>query len=233
MKIIINDKLIKRNKTIGNVTSIAGLAILASGLILNIRPTNTRTLISFGALIVGFIVAQISTHYVTRFGRSPRFDEIIANNLKKLSYEYSFYVYTGPIPMVLVGPSGLWIPIPVVAGGEISYDKKWRQKGGSFFMKMFGQENIGKPDIEIASNEKQLIEFLQNHLEEGEIPPVSSVLVSLHPKAVIGDVENAPVAIVESGALRRHIRKNDRKTDTEISPAVLQKINAALGGEQQ
>ena len=100
-------------------------------------------------------------------------------------------------------------------------------------MKMFGQENIGKPDIEIASNEKQLIEFLQNHLEEGEIPPVSSVLVSLHPKAVIGDVENAPVAIVESGALRRHIRKNDRKTDTEISPSVLQKINAALGGEQQ
>ena len=119
MKIVINEKLIKRNKTIGNVTSIGGIAILAAGLILNINPTPTRTMISFGALIIGFIVAQISTTYVTRFGRSPRFDEIIANNLSKLSNEYTFYAYSGPVPMLLVGPAGLWIPLPVVAGGEI------------------------------------------------------------------------------------------------------------------
>lgn len=228
MKIVINEKLIKRNKTIGNITSIGGIAILAAGLILNINPTGFRTILSLGALIIGFIVAQVSTHYVTRFGRSPRFDEIIANNLKKLNHEYTFYVYTGPIPMLLVGPSGLWIPLPIVAAGELSYDTKWRQRGGSFFMKLFGQESIGRPDIEIASNEKQVLEFLGKHLEENEIPPLNSILVSLHPKAVIGDVENAPVPIVETSALRRHIRKTDRKTETEISPVVVDKINAAL-----
>lgn len=228
MKIIINEKLIKRNKTIGNITSIGGIAILAAGLILNINPTGFRTILSLAALIIGFIVAQVSTHYVTRFGRNPRFDEIIANNLKKLNHEYTFYVYSGPVPMLLVGPSGLWIPIPIVAAGELSYDTKWRQRGGSFFMKLFGQESIGRPDIEVASNEKQVLEFLNKHLEEHEIPPVNSILVSLHPKAVIGDIENAPVPMVESSALRRHIRKIDRKTEIEIPPVLVDKINNAI-----
>jgi len=231
MKTEINEKLIKRNKTIGNVMSIGGIAILAAGLILNFNPTPQRTLISFGALIVGFIVAQISTTYVTRFARSPRMDEVIAENLSKLNNDYTFYVYTGPIPMLLVGPSGLWIPIPVVASGEISYDKKWRQRGGSFFLKMFGQENIGRPSIEVESNERQLSTFLQKHLDEEEIPLINSVLVSMHPKAVIGDVENAPIPIVETSTLRRFIRKIDRKEATQIPAKTLEKIHKALRSE--
>lgn len=228
MKKVINEKLIKRNKTIGNITSIGGIAILAGGLILNLNPTPFRTMISFGALIIGFIVAQISTHYVNRFARNPRYDEIIAENLSKLNNEYTFYVYSGPVPMLLVGPSGLWIPIPVSASGEISYDKKWRQKGGSFFLKFFGQENIGKPNIEAEGNEKTVISFIDQLFDENEMPPVNSILVSLHPKAVIGDVENAPIPIVESNALRRYIRKMDRKSNFEMSANNLEKINARL-----
>ena len=227
MKKVINEKLIKHNKTIGNVTSVGGIAILAAGLILNINPTPLRTMISFGALIVGFIVAQISTYYVTRFSRSPRFDEIMANNLSKLNNEYTFYVYSSPIPMLLVGPNGLWIHIPVTASGEIYFDKKWRQRGGSFLLKFFGQENIGKPAMDVGSNEKQILSLLEQHLNEDEVPPIRSILVSLHPKAVIGDVENAPTPILEADALRRYIRKVDRK-EQEIPQEVLEKINTFL-----
>jgi len=228
MKLVINEKLIKRNKLIGNITSFVGIAILAAGLILNLKPTTTRTLISFVALIVGFIVAQVSTYFVGRFGRNPRFDEIISDNLSKLNNSYTFYVYRGPVPMLLVGPSRIWITIPIAASGEISYDKKWRQRGGSFLMKLFGQENLGRPSVDVKSREKQIHEFLDKNLEENEIPPVRSILVSFNPKASIGDVENAPTTIVESSALRRGIRKFDRKTDEEIHPDVLEKINKLL-----
>ena len=228
MNKVINEKLIKRNKTIGNVLSISGFAILIGGLILNMKPTPTKTLVSFGALIVGFIVAQISTTYVTRFGRSPRFDEIIADNLSKLNNQYTFYVYNGPVPMLLVGPSGLWIPIPTIAAGEISYDNKWRQRGGSAFMKIFGQESIGKPELEIINQEKLIIDFLKKHVNEEQIPPTNFVLVSMNPKAVIGDVENAPVPIVDISSLRRFIRKNDRKEELKISETLSEKINMAL-----
>jgi hypothetical protein len=230
MKKVINDKLIKRNKMIGNITSVGGIAILAAGLILNFNPTPLRTMISFGALIIGFIVAQISTHYVNRFGRSPRFDEIIADNLSKLNNDYTYFAYSGPVPMILVGPSGMWVPVPVSASGEITYDKKWRQKGGSFLLKFFGQENIGKPDLEAEANERRINELLAQKLDEQEIPPVRSILVSLNPKAVIENVENAPVPMVQVNALRRHIRKVDRKMEAEISKETLQKINSFFGG---
>lgn len=232
MKKVINEKLIKRNKTIGNVTSIVGMVILGGGLVLSLNqdPDSTRTLFSFVALIVGFIIAQVSTYYVSRFSRSPRFDEIIAENLSKLNNQYTFYVYSSPVAMVLVGPSGIWVPIPILASGEIYYDKKWKQRGGSFFLKIFGQENVGKPGLDVQTNEREIYSLLNNHFEKDEMPPVNCVLVSMHPKAIIGDVENAPNPIVEAEALRRLIRKNDRKSEDDIPQDVVNKLNELFVG---
>lgn len=228
MKQITNEKLINRNKKIGNILSIAGIAILVGGLILNFNPNATKTLISFGALIIGFIVAQISTYFVNKFGRSPRFDELISDNLSKLNNNYTFYVYQSPIPMLLVGPAGLWIPIPITASGEIYYDKKWRQRGGGFLLKLFGQENIGRPALDVESHEKSMKDFLSEHLEDEEMPTINSVLVSIHPKATIGDIENAPTPLVQVDALRRYIRRVDRKVEEEIPQETLDRINALL-----
>jgi hypothetical protein len=232
MKQITNDKLITRNKKIGNITSILGIAILIGGLILNINPDPTRTILSLGALIVGFVIAQISTFFVTRFGRSPRFDEIIASNLSKLNNEYTFFVYTSPVPMLLTSPHGIWIPVPVSVGGEIYYDGKWRQKGGNVMLKIFGQENLSKPEKDVAAREAQIRKFLEDNLGMDSIPPINNVLVSLHPKAIIGNVEDAPTPIVEVEALRRTIRKVDRKREEEISPELLNKINDLSNSEK-
>jgi hypothetical protein len=225
MKQITNNKLITRNKKIGNITSILGIAILIGGLILNIKPDPTRTILSLGALIVGFVIAQISTFFVTRFGRSPRYDEIIASNLSKLNNEYTFFVYTSPVPMLLTSPHGIWIPVPVAVGGEIYYDGKWRQKGGNVMLKLFGQENLSKPEKDVAARETQVRKFLEENLGKDSIPPINNILVSLHPKAILGNVEDAPTPIVEVEALRRTIRKVDRKREEEISPELLNKIN--------
>jgi hypothetical protein len=233
MKKVINERLISRNKKIGKVTSIVGIAILIGGLILNFRPSQLTTMISFGALIVGFIIAQISTYFVNKFGRSPRFDEMIADNLSKLNNDYSFYVYRSPIPMLLVGPYGLWIPIPIAASGEIIYDKKWKQRGGSFLYKFFGQENIGRPSLETASQEKQITDYLKQHLDESNLPEVRSILVAVNHNATIGDIENAPTPIVKTDELRRYIRKIDRKVEEEIPEEVLEKINSALANAKK
>ncbi len=230
MNIVINDKLIKRNTTIGKVTSFAGIAILAGGLILSFNPTPTKTLLSFVALIIGFIVAQISTYFVSRFGRSPRFDELIAGNLEKLPKEYTFYVYSSPISMLLVGPAGLWIPIPVAVSGDIYFDKKWRQRGGPFLLKLFGQENLGRPALDIANNEKEIKKFLEKYISEDQMPPIQSILVSMNPDAKIGDISNAPEQLVELAGLRRYIRKVDRKTEEEMPSEQLAKLNEILEG---
>lgn len=229
MNNVINEKLIIRNKKIGNITSIAGMAILVGGLILSFtggENPGRNTILSFSALIVGFVVAQISTAFVNKFGRSPRIDEVVGNNLSKLNNKYTYYVYSSPIPMLLVGPYGIWIPTPVMATGDVSYDKKWKQKGGSFMFKFFGQENIGKPDMDATNNETAVRELLSKHLDEAEMPKINNILVLLNPKANIGDVENAPLPIVKAEALRRYIRSIDRKVEVEIPAETLEKINS-------
>ncbi|QRN83739.1 hypothetical protein JR338_02995 [Chloroflexota bacterium] len=233
MKIVRNDKLIKRNKIIGNVASIAGIAILIFGLIMSFDQNPTKTLISFIALIVGFIIAQLSTYFVTRFGREPRFDQVIANNLSKLSDDYTFYVYSTPVPMVLVGPAAIWIPVTTMAGGEIYYDKKWKQRGGRLMLKIFGQENIGKPAMDIDSNIEVLSKTLGKSLPENKVLPIKGILVSMHPDTIIGNVDEAPNLIVTPDALRRTIRKYDRKEEDGIQPAVLININRALSKEEE
>lgn len=231
MKIVRNDKLIKRNKTIGNVMSIVGIAILVFGLVLSFNPSPTKTLISFIALIVGFIIAQISTYFVTRFARKPRHDEVISTNLAKLGNEYTFYVYSTPIAMALIGPAGIWIPVPTAASGEIIYDKRWKQRGGSFMLKLFGQENVGRPALDIENNEKELRKVLASEMPEEAIPPIKGILVVMNPETTIGDVAGAPELITEAEALRRTIRKYDRKVEDGVSPETLAKINEILGGE--
>jgi len=229
MNLIINEKLIKRNKTIGNVLSIGGIAILGVGLVLNFNPTTVKTLISFGALIIGFIISQISTYYVSRFGRSPRLDEIVTENLNKLGNEYSLYVYSTPVPMLLVGPGGLWMPIPSAATGEVYFDKKWKQHGGSALMKLSGHESIGKPEVDAADNEKNILKVLSEHFEEDQMPPINSAIVLVHPEAKIGDVENAPSLIYKANALRRKIKKFDRDAGITLPQETLDKLNEIFG----
>jgi hypothetical protein len=121
--------------------------------------------------------------------------------------------------------------VPTSAGGEIRYDKRWKQRGGSLMLKMFGQENIGRPAMDIQSNEKEIQKFLSKDLPEDQIPPIKGILVTMNPNATIGDVSDAPDLIVEASALRRTIRKYDRKVEDGASDETLYKINKSLGGE--
>ena len=231
MKIVRNDKLIKRNKTIGNVASVTGIGILVFGLIMSFNQSPVKTLISFIALIVGFIIAQLSTYFVTRFAREPRFDEIIADNLSKLNDNYTFYVYSTPVPMVLVGPAAIWVPVTTMADGEIYFDKKWRQRGGKMFLRLFGQGNIGKPALDVDSSVAEVSKILEKKLNSSQTLPVKGILVSMNPEAIIGDVSAAPTMVVEPGALRRTIRKYDRKEEYAPHSAVVMNIKKAFSRE--
>ncbi len=135
--------------------------------------------------------------------------------------------------MVLVGPAAIWIPVTTMASGEIYYDKKWKQRGGRLMLKIFGQENIGKPAMDIDSNITVLSKTLSKSLPENKILPIKGILVSMNPETKIGDIEEAPNFIVTPDALRRTIRKYDRKDEDGIQPAVLMNINRVLSKEEE
>lgn len=231
MNIIRNDKFIKRNRTIGQICTYGSLIVLILGLVFAFGQDLSRILWSYAALILGFILSQIGMYFTNRFGRNPRFDEIFATALEKIRHEYTFYVYTSPVPMLLVGPCKLWVPIPLTATGKISYvDGKWKQTGGNFLMKFFGQEGLGKPDREALADEEALRSFLVSKgIPEEEQPPIQHILVVLMKKTEVGEVSEAPIPVVEIENLKRYIRRVDREEcEAPLTEEQVQRVNAAL-----
>jgi len=84
MKVITNDRLIKRNSRIGQIATVSGLLVLVGGMVIAFRNPNSAS-ISWLALIAGFALSQIGLYFGNRWGRHPRPDELLDQGLKGLS----------------------------------------------------------------------------------------------------------------------------------------------------
>ena len=180
MKIIKNEKLIKRNSTIGNYLSLGALVVLGIGMYISIKRTDLFPY-ALLALMAGFIMTQIGIYMGTRYGRSPRPDEKLDAGLKGLQNEFSMYHYTTPASHLMVGPAGVWLLFPYHQRGQVTFRKnRWQMSGGGFlqgYMRIFGQEGIGRPDIEIDSDLRLVKNYLMKQLDESRMPEIRSMLV--------------------------------------------------------
>ena len=212
MNIIRNDKIIKRNTMIARYSMFGGLIVLMGGLFLSFRNPQNFSL-SMTALMVGFLLSQVGIFYANRWGRSPRPDEMIDAALKGLDKKYSIYHYTTPAHHLLVGPSGVWIILPYYQRGRISYSNgRWRQRGSNLYLKIFAQEGLGRPDMDIASESEAVMKVLRRELPEESLPQIQAVLVFTNPRAVIEMPEDAspPAETVYLKDLKDTIRKSGK-----------------------
>jgi len=188
-------------------------------------------LYSYICLIVGFLLTQIGINFVNRYGRSPRYDEIFGTAFEKLRHDYTYYVYSSPLPMLLVGPCRIWMPIPVNATGELSYqDGKWVHKTRNRIQKMMGQDSVGKPDKEVAEASAILSKYLTEKGIPAEMhPELKPIMVVYLKETQLIDVSTAPYPVVELEDLKRYIRRVDREACTDpISPEIAGKLHEAL-----
>lgn len=208
MDIITNERLILRNARIGQVTSIVGLVVLAGGMFISFTRPEYFT-ISLIALLLGFGLSQIGIYFGNRWGRRPRPDEILNTALKGLDGRYRLYHYSTPTSHLLVGPAGVWVLMPRHQAGRITYDeakKRWRQKGGNLYLKIFAQENLGRPDLEIGSEIHAVSSYLEGYLPEEDVPEIQAALVLTNEKTEV-DADNAPAPTLDIRKLKDFIRK--------------------------
>jgi hypothetical protein len=226
MKIITNTKLVQRNKRLGQILTFASLAILIGGLVLSINGNPEYISYSYMALILGFMTSQFGIYFTNRFGRSPRPDEKLSAELKGLDDRYSLYHYATAVSHVLVGPSGLWVLMPFHQQGTITYEKgKYKQKGGSLYLKIFAQEGLGRPDKDAQYACDDMQKFLAKRMESDAIPTVNAMLVFTHPKAEVKAPE-APFPTMVSEKMKDFLRKKAK--DNAFTPEFADKINAVL-----
>jgi hypothetical protein len=228
MKILKNEKLIKRNATIGNWTSIAALVILGGGMYISFKRTELFAY-SLIALLVGFTLTQIGMYMGNKFGRSPRPDEKLDAGLKGLQNDFVMYHYTTPASHLLVGPGGVWVVMPYHQRGQVIFKKdRWRMSGGGFlqsYMRIFGQEGLGRPDIEIDREIGSLKKYLAKEMDESEIPEINALIVFTSDDVEI-DGEESPVTAIKLKQVKDFLRQKAK--EKKLSAETLNKLKTAL-----
>jgi hypothetical protein len=216
MKITINENLVNRNARIGRYAGLLGLIILAGGAYISFTKPELIGL-AWIALFLGFATAQIGIYYGNRWGRQPRPFDLISRELKGLEGVYALYHYVTPASHLLVGPAGAWAIFPFYQRGTITYEKgHWRQKGGGLglaYMKIFAQEGLGNPDIQVQSEIDRLQKYLAGKMGEEPLPQLQAVLVFTNEQVNIGDLDDAPYPAIPLKKLKDFIRKA-AKSDT-------------------
>jgi hypothetical protein len=209
MIIVSNERMIRRNSRIAQYTGLVGLFVLLAGVYFFFTQPENFPLI-WATVLIGFVLSQIGIYFTNRWGRRPRPDEHLNSALKGLEASYSIYHYATAVPHMLVGPSGVWVLLPRYQKGRVTYGKgRWRQSGGGFFqsyMRIFGQEGLGRPDLEIQSDLETARRYLAKKMPDQELPPIQAALVFTNEGAQV-EAEGAPTLTVPLKKLREEIRK--------------------------
>lgn len=232
MRIIKNERLIKRNAKIGQYTSFAALAVLGIGMYISLQRADLFVY-AVVALILGFTMTQIGMFYSNRWGRSPRPDEQLDTALKGLPGDTVIYHFVTPVAHLLVGTPGVWVLQTYHQRGKVTYSRnRWRLSGGGFmqaYMSIFGQEGIGRPDVDIEHEVGALKKYLAQHMEEQEIPEIQAALVFTNDTVEI-DAPDAPAPAVKIKQLKDFLRQ--RAKDRPVAPLLLDRIQSVLGPEE-
>jgi hypothetical protein len=225
MKVIINEKLIKRNGRLGQIATFSGLFVLAGGMFVSFRYPN-YSIFAWVALLVGFALSQVGLYFGNRWGRHPRPDERIDLGLKGLNDQFTMYHYSTPAAHLLVGPSGLWVIMPYYQVGKIVYERgRWKQKGGSFiqkYLRAFAQEGIGRPDIDAPAEVESLSRFFKKNIPDQSIPEARPVLVFTNDKVDL-EVGETPILTIPLKKLKETIRKSTK--ENALSPQLIEELN--------
>jgi len=228
MKTIKNKKLIKRNAQIGSWTTLAALVVLGLGMYLSFTRPELFTF-SLIALVLGFTLTQVGMYMGNKFGRSPRPDEKLDAGLKGLQNEFVMYHYTTPVSHLLVGPAGVWVVMPYHQPGEATFKKnRWHMKGGGFlqsYMRIFGQEGLGRPDIEIENEIKALRKYLLKHLDESEIPEINALMVFTNENVEVNG-EGSLVPAMKLKQLKDFVRQKAK--EKKLPADTLNKLKSVL-----
>jgi len=231
MKIIKNEKLIERNGKIGQWTSLAALGVLGLGMYISFAKPELF-IYSVICLLVGFIMTQVGMYMGSRWGRSPRPDEQLDSGLKGLHSEFNMYHYSSPVSHLLVGPSGVWVILPYHQRGSISFEKnRWKMKGGGFlqaYMRIFGQENLGRPDLDAENEARTLHKFFAKQMDESKIPEIKPVLVFTTDEVEL-DAGDSPIAAMKLKQLKEFMRQGGK--NRMLNSEQVAEINRALTKE--
>ncbi|MBE7432355.1 MAG: hypothetical protein HS100_00415 [Anaerolineales bacterium] len=228
MKIIKNETLIKRNGKIGNWVSLGALLVLGGGMYISFTRLDLFTY-SLIALVLGFTMTQVGMYMGNRWGRSPRRDEKLDAGLKGMHSDFTIYHYSTPASHLLVGPAGAWVVLPYQQAGTIHFEKnRWKLRGGGFmqtYMRIFGQEGLGRPELDAEHETAALKKFLLKKMDENAVPEIKPILVFTNENVEV-EAGDSPIPAVKLKQLKGFMREESK--NRKLSALQIQELNRVL-----
>lgn len=185
-------------------------------------------------------MSQVGIYFGNRYGRRPRPDEVLDSALKGMDDRWAVFHYTkGLVDHLLTGPGGIWLLKPYHQMGTLVRNPKngrWQMKGGGIlqaYLRIFAQESIGRPDLEIQTEKEVIRKFLKSKSEELDIPDLKIALVMTNMRAEIADeeIDDGNIIAISAPKLKEIIRK--RAKENSIPPSNLAEIQKFLAAESQ
>ncbi len=216
MKTITNEKFIKRRVQLARRTSLIGMGVLIAGLVASFN--QQYYYLSLPALVIGFILANISAFNANRYLKEPRPDQALTKALRGFDNNFRLFNYCVPIAHVLLTPSRLYTLTVKLQDGQIRKEGgRWRRdfklRRLLFF---FNEEALGNPTRDARDEAARMHQALQKVLGDAT-PPVEPLIVFTHPNVQLQVVESAPgengdVPALTSGDLKKFLRAQPKGT---------------------
>jgi hypothetical protein len=213
MRVTTNSRLIRRRGRIGMIASFAGIGVLALGMIASFRQTyQTYMWVSLVALVLGFVLAQVGSYNLRRWGRSPRPDQVLADGLKGFDDRYHLYAWTLPAPFVLLGPQGVYALTTRDQSGQVSVTgSTWRNKFSlARVLAVFAQEGLGNPTTEAQTHAAKLGEWIRSTLPNITVD-VQPIIIFIDPRVQL-EVNEPTVPVLDAKAMKKWLRGSGKGT---------------------
>jgi len=223
MKIYIDQKAVKRNALIGKILRWVSLGCMLIGLMAVFSQeisANTKLFsVFFSIMIVGVLLSSVSGFFTTRYGKSPRPDEMIDKSFKGLDDRYQMFHYRSSIPHLLVGPVGIWSITPTFVDGEITFDENknnWIHKKNSLLNRFLSKEYFPNPISDLKHHQKEL-EKIIGSVSNANLYELNSLVILMHRNVkLFGLSEKNNVLILPFEKVKdrfRKMAKNNEKID--------------------
>lgn len=212
MRVVINEKRVRRNRQIAQYSFFGTLGLLILGLfVVNAAPATNAYFVLAPLIIlpVAMGATLFSVRMANNWLREPLPHVAIQNNLKGLSRRSAVYHYVLPAKHVLVTPQGVFCFVVRGQDGNFVYaDGKWRKTGGAFtiFLTLFRQDGIGKPELDAEREAAALQALIDKAAPDANIQ-VEPVLLFTAENATF-TAEDSPIPILHATSKQLPSLKN-------------------------
>lgn len=258
MKVYRNLPAIRTREQRGRRIALGGLLILFVGLLASFVPTwfpadepaanplvafvkQYWTIISFGALAVGFIASNVGSYYINRFAprrwpgsrRVARPDELVEGGLKGFDDKYALFLWgLDDVPYLLVGPPGVRVLLVRSDKGTVQVSgDRWKEKFSlGRLLTFLNREGLGNPARDMGEAELRVRELLQEGESSGALNvnaadiPIESAAVFINPATQL-EVDNPSLPVLRVDQLKKYVRT---KRDAQLNNDAVREVTDYL-----